>query len=620
MPLVTDSLKSLAYTLIVCALVIAALVMGRDILMPLALATVIAFILAPAVNYCVAHGIPRGPSAGLAVLLSVVIIGALATAFSAQLISLTADLPKYKSNLLHKVHAITGPGSGEGSISRASAAIEAMEKELRRELSSKKSAPVAGAPATGGNPSADNQDRPQVVVTESRDDIPAIGKLGGALGVLAHAGLTVLFTFFLLMQYNDLRDRVIRIAGTENISVTSAALSEAGSRLSHLFTVQAALNLGFGAFVTLALAIIGVPSPALWGVATAVLRFVPYIGSFLAAIPPTLLAAGVEPGWGMMLATFGVFAIGEPIVGHVIEPMALGRVAGISPLALIISASFWTLLWGPVGLVLAAPLTMLIVVLGQFVPSLALASVLLGDQPVLTADEEFYHRLLAGDAASALTHIESVDSERPLAVSGDAIVLPALKLAARDHRAQRIDEQQVAQMRTTVDEVLDMLDAAPNADIDLTSDSGKASAIVIPARGIIDEIAAHFVARVLRTSVSPSVTAVDNASGLMALSAVRATLRDEKPAFLILVTVGGLEGTYLKLIQARALRDFPDSRLLTYSLSAGAILKEPRSSALNANAAASLTSLRDIAGIVASRTASSTTSETTAEKVHSASA
>lgn len=604
MPLVSDSLKSLAYALVVGALVIAALVLGRDILMPLALATVIAFILAPVVNYAVAHRIPRGPGAALAVVLCVLLIGALAAAFSAQLISLTADLPKYKGNLMQKVRTLSGAGSGEGAISRATAAVDALEKELRRELTTKNSTPVVNAPGPSGATSTTTPERPQVVV-ESRHEMPGLGKLGDALGILAHAGLTVLFTFFLLMQYNDIRDRVIRIAGTDNISLTSAALSEAGSRLSHLFTVQAALNLGFGAFVTVALTVIGVPSPALWGVATAVLRFVPYIGSFLAAIPPTLLAAGVDPGWGMTLATFGVFAIGEPIVGHIIEPMTLGKTAGISPLALIISASFWTLLWGPVGLILAAPLTTLLVVLGQFVPRLELASVLLGDQPVLTAEEEFYHRLLAGDAASALSHIEDFDSERPLAASGDAIVLPALKLAARDHRAQRIDEQQVTQMRATIDEVLDMLDAAPSAAIDLTSDSANGSAVVVPARGIIDEIAAHYVARVMRTSANSGVNAVDNASGLMALSTLRATMRDERPAFLILVTVGGIDGSYLKLIQARALRDFPESRLLTYSLTAGAVLKEPRSSASNANPAPSMTSLRDIAGILASRTDSS---------------
>lgn len=591
MPLVSDSMRSLAHGLIVCGLLIVALIYGREILMPLALATLFAFILAPVISRATTIGVPRGVAAGLVVLVAMITLASLAFAFSAQLISLTADFSQYKENIVRKVRFVTGAQDGTSTLSRASATIDNLERDLKKEFASKNEA--APASDTGAPPQ-----QPQVIIAkeEHQGVFSALDKFAKFVAPMTAAGLTVLFTIFLLVQYHDLRDRVVRIAGTDNISVTSAALSDAGARLSHLFTMQAALNIGFGMFVGAALWAIGVPNPLLWAMATAVLRFVPYIGSLIAAIPPTVLAAGVDPGWTMTFATLAVFGIGEPIVGHLIEPTVLGRSAGVSPLAFILAASFWTLLWGPVGLILAAPITLLLVVLGQYIPRLEVISVLLGDEPVLSAEEEFYHRLLAGDAPAALEQLDSAANSSQLAAAGDSVVLPALRLAARDLRAQIIDDHQVQKIKATIDDVLDLLDA-PEVDGNSKTSSGQ-PIIVIPARGEIDQLAARFMARALQASTEDKVITIDKSSGLMALTTAISHTGGSAPRLVVLATVGGIDAPYLKLIEDRAKRGFPASRLLTYSL-AIATRKSGGDGAV-----VSTTTLRDIASLVGSKSSS----------------
>ena len=242
---------------------------------------------------------------------------------------------------------------------------------------------------------------------------------------------------FLLLQYKDLRDRIVRVAGTDNMSETTAAMSDAGERPSDLFIMQTILNSSFGLFVGCVLMIIGVPNAPLWGVLTFVMRFVPYVGSYLSAIPPILLAAAVDPGWGMVISTLALFAIGEPMMGQFVEPFMLGKRAGLSPFAMVLSASFWTLLWGPIGLVLAAPLTLVVVVIGRYIPSLEFVTVLLGDEPPLSDQQEFYHFLLSGDAYGAIDQLEEAKETTPLGEVGDTIIIPALKLAAIDRRRGR---------------------------------------------------------------------------------------------------------------------------------------------------------------------------------------
>ncbi|MEQ1614067.1 MAG: AI-2E family transporter, partial [Hyphomicrobiaceae bacterium] len=417
--------------------------------------------------------------------------------------SLTASLAGYKDNLTQKVRTITGSGSQDNVFRKAAASVDALEKELKKE-------------AAGTSPGAATM--PTVVVARevNGNSTSVLDQLQGAFRPLATAGLTLLFCLFLLAQHQDIRDRVVRLAGTDNMTDTTSALSEAGTRLSRLFLRQAALNAGFGVFIGIALAFIGVPNAALWGIATCFLRFVPFIGSIIAAVPPVLLAAAVDPGWGMVIATSALFLVGEPIIGHVIEPQVLGKGVGLSPFAMIAAASFWTMVWGPIGLILAAPLTMAVVVLGQYIPRLEFMSILLGDTPALAPEQEFYHRLLTDDAAAAAQQLEDAAETNSIGAASDGIALPALRIAARDYRNDRLDAEQTNALRDTMDAVVELMSDAIGSTIhanasDTANGEKHLRVIVVPARGPIDTIAAKYVAAMLTVTTRHECSAITQA-------------------------------------------------------------------------------------------------------------
>lgn len=550
------------------ALVIAALVLGRDILVPFALAVILSFILAPMVRWLSANVLPRWAAAAVCVTLVVATLAIGSYAFSTQLLSLTGDLTQYRQNILAKVRSITGGPTSEGMLRRATQSIDSLGRDLRRELQ--------GNAATG-DAAAGKGTAPVVVARDPDSGEPfVVGQLQALVASLAHIGLMLLFTIFLLVQYQDLRDRIARIAGTDNLSRTAAALSEAGGRLSGLFTMQAVLNGSFGLLVGLVLAIIGVPSATLWGASTALLRFVPFIGSFLAAVPPLLLAAAVDPGWTMFLATAALFVIGEPVMGHIVEPMVLGKSAGLSPLAFVAAVSFWTLIWGPIGLIVAAPLTMTLVVLGQFIPRFEFMSILLGDEPALAPEQELYHRLLSGDALSAYDHFVDRKEEASLAEAVDAIVMPALELAGRDQRSGRITDQQIAALESTMADFLDLVEAEVGSE-DEAGDG--APVLLLPARGPIDRMAVRFLATALTSATGRRVVAIEKGAGLMALASARAALAGAAPGVIVVATVGGLDRSFTRLIQRRAARDYPGALVVSYHLAtterAGTLARPP---------------------------------------------
>lgn len=553
MPLLADNLRSLYASMTVLALTVAALVLGRVILIPFAVATIIAFILGPVVRKLARWRVPESlaVAAVLGGVLSIVV--SLSVVFSAQMLELAASFGTYRANIIEKARSVSVMGREGGLLQRASEAVETLGTALEQELS----------PAARGSGSVATPET-QVVVAQKTGVLDHVATLAEPLAQMA---LTLLFTVFLLLQHQDLRDRVVRIAGTDNLSGTTAAMSDAGTRLSRLFFALAMLNVSFGVFIGFALWLIGVPNPLLWGAVTAVMRFVPFIGSFVAAVPPILLAAAVDPGWGMAIATLMLFLIGEPLMGHVVEPLVLGRQVGLSPLAMIVAASFWTLVWGPVGLLLAAPLTMLLVVLGRYIPALEVFSVLLGDEPALSPDQEFYGRVLAADCESAVTQVSEAVDEGSVSAASDDIVLPALRLAAIDHRRGRLDAPRLRELRETMSVVSDAVAvAAETASGDGLPIKGERapSLLVLPARGPVDGLAAEYMATTLDAVGRWRVEGSGSAAGLTAI-ANRAADTDAPPADAVLiVTVGGVDPRHLELIVRRARRDFPNARIMTY--------------------------------------------------------
>jgi hypothetical protein len=273
------------------------------------------------------------------------------------------------------------------------------------------------------------------------------------LSPLATTGIIVIFVIFILIQREDLRNRLIRLAGSHDLQRTTSALDDAAGRLSRLFLNQLLINTGFGVLIGTGLWLIGIPSAILWGILAAVLRFVPYIGSVIAAAFPLALAVAVDPGWSMLMWTAALFFVVEPAIGQVVEPMVYGRSTGLSPVAVVVSATFWTALWGPIGLVLATPLTVCLVVLGRHVERLAFLDVMFGDRPALSPPEIFYQRMLAGDPTEAAEKAEEFLKERSLSSYYDEVALKGLQLAQSDLDRNALDPARLIKIRDTVIEL-----------------------------------------------------------------------------------------------------------------------------------------------------------------------
>ncbi len=543
MPLLADNLRNLSASLIVIALIVGALYVGSAIFIPLAIAIVIAFILAPLVRWLAARHVPQ-PVAAVAVLAAaILLLVALSFAVSAQLLSLTAELGSYKHNLVEKVRAVADMGRSDGLIKRAVTAVETLGTDIERELGRG----VAAKPD------------PLVVAQQQGTPAEILLGIGAALEPLAQVGITILFAMLLLLQHHDIRDRIVRIAGTDRLSGTAAAISDAGGKLSELFLALATMNAGYGFVVGVSLWIIGVPNPLLWGILAALLRFVPFAGPLLAAIPPIVLAAAVDPGWMTLIFTVALFIIGETIFNNVVEPFMLGKKAGITAFGMAVAASFWTVVWGPIGLLLSAPLTTTIVVFGHHVRGLEFISVLFGDEPPLDPSQELYHRLLAGDPVAAASTLEDEAGTLSLVEISDRLVLPALRLAAMDHRAQRVDTEQAEALRETMAETADLYFDASDDETKVVDGKEPPSVCVVPARGVIDSAAADEIARLISLQTPCRAVVATRSTGLTAIADLRNMEEYQDVDTIVIATVGGIDEKQLRLIARRAERDFPDA-------------------------------------------------------------
>jgi AI-2E family transporter len=287
---------------------------------------------------------------------------------------------------------------------------------------------------------------------------------------LTMAGIIFVVTVFILMQQDDLRDRLIRLFGSHDLHRTTLAMDDAAHRLSRFFLVQLGINAAVGLIIGTVLYFLDVPSALLWGAIAGLMRFVPYIGSYIAAIGPILLAAAIDPAWLLSAAVAGLFLVTEPLAGQVAEPMLYGRTTGLSPLSVVISVIFWTWLWGPVGLILATPLTLCLVVLGQHVKQLEFLNVLFGNRPALTSVESFYQRVLAGDLDELQEHAEELLKKMSLSSYYDEIALKGLELAAHDMARGVLTTAQLDDIHDIIAELIDALsdydDVDPNEEKD----------------------------------------------------------------------------------------------------------------------------------------------------------
>jgi predicted PurR-regulated permease PerM len=466
------ALLSAVATAILAAIIVMVLYFGREIIIPIALAILLSFVLAPLVGLLQRVRIPRGLAVVSVVIIAFALIFAMGSLLATQLAQLAGDLPRYQSTISEKIQSFRDTTAGRGTLERASGMLKDLSKELDK--------PKEAANALGAGASAKAAPPKPVPVEVLQPDPGALQSLQSLISPLLHplatTGIIVIFVIFILLQREDLRNRLIRLAGSHDLQRTTAALDDAASRLSRLFLIQLLVNGSFGVVIGIGLWLIGVPSAILWGILAGVLRFVPYIGAFIAAAFPLALAVAVDPTWSMLLWTVALFVVVEPVVGHVIEPMVYGHSTGLSPVAVVASATFWTALWGPIGLVLATPLTVCLVVLGRHVERLEFLDVMFGDRPALSPPEIFYQRMLAGDPTEASEKAEEFLKERSLSSYYDEVALKGLQLAQADAERRALDLERLTKIRDAVGEFVNNISEQGDPPLPKTTPTTDAEA------------------------------------------------------------------------------------------------------------------------------------------------
>jgi len=442
-------------SLAIAVVVVAALYLARDLFVPFTLAVLLSFVLAPFVRILRWARLPHQPAAVIAVLLALAVILAVGGVIGTQIASLAEDLPRYETTIRQKVDTVRSV-----TIGRITGFLEHID-EVRTGGSDGARARTQQSPRASAPPAAGNGGTPASVAATPLTFLEKF--LSPVLSPIATLGIVFVIVLFILLQQDDLRDRFIRLAGARDLHRTTVALSEAVSRLSTYFLMQLALNSAFGVVIAIGLYFIGVPSPVLWGAVAGLFRFIPYVGAWIAAALPLIVAAAVDPGWSMFAWTLALFVATEPIMGQLIEPLVYGHSTGLTPVSVVIATIFWTWLWGPIGLILATPLTLCLVVLGRHVDRLEFLDVLLGDRPALSPAESFYQRMLAGDPDEVQDQAELLLRTRALSAYYDDIALRGLKLAADDALRGLVNTPKLLHIRDSVQELIDELDEYDDA-------------------------------------------------------------------------------------------------------------------------------------------------------------
>lgn len=483
--------------IVVAAITVAALYFGRDVLIPIMLAVMLSFILSPLVNRLQRLRLWRGPAVMIAVLVALGIVGLIGTLIGSQASSLAANAPQYARTIEAKIEGVQSYATK--SMSRITNALESARPRSVPQPAGINQPSVAPSTATAHN---GGERRPMQVEMAPQPTSPftlARTIVSPVLGPLETTFIVLIVAIFVLMQKEDLRDRFIRVFGANDLHRTTLAMNDAGQRLSKYFLSQLAVNTGFGIMIGVGLWLIGIPSPAMWGILAGLLRFVPYIGSLIAAVAPVALAAAIDPGWTSAIYVAALFVVVEPLTGYVVEPLLYGHSTGLSPVSVIVSAIFWTWIWGPIGLIMSTPLTLCLVVMGRHVKSLEFFDIVLGDRPALSPTESFYQRILANSPDEALAQAEQMLGHESPAAYYDEVVVGALRLAAADQMTGRIDRNRAVQINRTLREVIEDLEDHVHSDAPAAvPGSAGARSVCVAGRGPFDIALATLLAQLLR--------------------------------------------------------------------------------------------------------------------------
>ena len=487
--------------LLLIVFVVAALYFGRSVFVPIALATLITFLLSRLVTR-LERWIGRIAAVLVTVIAMFTIFGSVSWVIGRQVIDLADKLPDYQANIATKIRSLRLPAGGP--LARFSSSVD----ELQKELAAPSTAPDTGR-ARGNVPTrtASPVATPiPVKVIEGRNAIPQLMQetLSAILSPLGTAALVLLLVIFMLLKREDIRGRLIRLVGQGRISTTTRAMEDAGRRVSRYLSTQFLVNTCYGICVALGLQLIGVPNAALWGLLAGVLRFIPYIGPWVGALLPVLLSFAISTSWFIPLMTIALFIVLEVIVSNFIEPWVYGANTGVSPLALIISAVFWTWLWGPVGLVLSTPMTVCLAVIGRHVPRLEFLGIVLSEDQPLAPHEEFYHRLLSFSLDAAEEFANKYADTESLPALYDNVLIPAIAAVEIDaHRGSLTPEQRTSALQR-VHEIIDDCSSREDLLDEKRDDVARVApaigrrVVCVPASAYRDELAGEMLVQLLR--------------------------------------------------------------------------------------------------------------------------
>ncbi len=487
--------------LLIITLIVVTLYLAADILMPIALAVLLGFVLTPIVSRLERWRLGRVPSVLAVVVLVFMAIIGFGAVVGSQLGDLAENLPTYQRNIHTKIEALrtaTSTAEDHGPLKQATEAFRDLQQELEKATGGGQPAPPAASAAPTAQPSgttAGQQRREPVPVRLDQPDAGVFDLvqrvLGPAMTPIATAGMVLVFTIFMLLQREDLRDRMIRLVGSGDLSRTTEAMNDAGERVSRYLLMQVVVNVTYGIPIGVGLWLLGVPNPLLWGLLATVLRFIPFLGPVIASAFPILLSFAVDTGWTLPLLCIALFVAVELFSNNVVEPWLYGTATGLSSLAIIVAAVVWTTLWGPIGLLLATPLTVCLVVLGRHVPQLHFLEVMLGDRPVLPDEAKVYQRLLARDPVEATEIAEERLGKGTPVQMADDLLLPALSLAEQERQRGTLNPEGGQAVADGMASLLDELSESGT----LPEDAPRV--LCIGARNTLDEAAAGLLAYLL---------------------------------------------------------------------------------------------------------------------------
>jgi len=446
---------SRAVNIIAAGTILALLYFARDVLVPITLAVILSLLINPLVRLLRRLGLGQAFSALAAVVLLVLACASFAVVIGTQVVRMAVSLPQYQETIRAKLATLDELTVG-GLQKLAIQAGRVIQDHAPKE------APVVIRRPVLVQPEGSDNYVPVEVHQPPEEPLTVIKNVVASVwGPVATAGVVLVVLVFALLEHEGLRDRVIRLAGVTDIRLTTFALNDAGERLSRFFVSQFAVNFSVGAAIWLGLALLGIPQAMVWGALAAILRFVPYVGIWIAALFSAMLAAAVDPGWSLAIESIGLFIFVELIAGQLVEPQLYGHTTGLSPLSVIIAAIFWSWLWGPVGLLLSTPLTVCLLVAGRHIKALSLLDILLGDTQALTMAQGFYQRALSGDSAEIIARAREFLKRNTLAAYCDHVLMPAIHLARLDFGTGTISDDQQAKVRTAVTAVIGELLGQP---------------------------------------------------------------------------------------------------------------------------------------------------------------